>query len=39
VLRVPAPDGGVLLPSQPLIDVLHFRLKPDVGIAPVVVKA
>lgn len=39
VLRVPAPDGGVLLPSEPLIDVLHFRLRPDVGMPPVVVKA
>jgi predicted PurR-regulated permease PerM len=37
VLRVPAPDGGVLLPSEPLIDVLHFRLKPDVGVPQVVV--
>jgi predicted PurR-regulated permease PerM len=37
VLRVPAPDGGVLLPSEPLVDVLHFRLRPEVAIPPVVV--
>jgi predicted PurR-regulated permease PerM len=38
VLRVPAPDGGVLLPSEPIIDVLHFRAPPEVAIPPVVVK-
>jgi predicted PurR-regulated permease PerM len=38
VLRVPAPDGGVLLPSEPVVDVLHFRQKPEVPIPPVVVK-
>jgi predicted PurR-regulated permease PerM len=37
VLRVPAPDGGVLLPNEPLVDVLHFRLRPEVAIPPVVV--
>lgn len=37
VLRVPAPDGGVLLPSEPLVDILHFRLRPEVAIPPVVV--
>ncbi|MEO8192843.1 MAG: AI-2E family transporter [Gemmatimonadales bacterium] len=38
VLRVPAPDGGVLLPSEPLADVLHFRESLDVPLPPVVVK-
>jgi predicted PurR-regulated permease PerM len=38
VLRVPAPDGGVLLPNEPIVDVLHFREKPEVAIPPVVVK-
>jgi predicted PurR-regulated permease PerM len=38
VLRVPAPDGGVLLPSEPIVDVLHFRAPPEVAIPPVVVK-
>jgi predicted PurR-regulated permease PerM len=38
VLRVPAPDGGVLLPNEPLIDVLQFRARPEVAIPPVVVK-
>jgi predicted PurR-regulated permease PerM len=38
VLRVPAPDGGVLLPGEPVVDVLHFRQKPEVPIPPVVVK-
>jgi predicted PurR-regulated permease PerM len=38
VLRVPAPDGGVLLPSEPLVDVLHYRLRPDMWVPPVVVK-
>lgn len=38
VLRVPAPDGGVLLPSDPLVDVLRLRMKPEVAVPPVVVK-
>jgi predicted PurR-regulated permease PerM len=38
VLRVPAPDGGVLLPSEPLVDVLHYRLRPDMWVPPAVVK-
>ena len=38
VLRVPAPDGGVLLPSEPLIDVLHMRVMTEVPVPPVVVK-
>jgi predicted PurR-regulated permease PerM len=38
VLRVPAPDGGVLLPSEPLVDVLRLRMKPEVPVPPVVVK-
>jgi predicted PurR-regulated permease PerM len=38
VLRVPAPDGGVLLPAQPLTDVLTYRQKIEVPIPPVVVK-
>lgn len=38
VLRVPSPDGGVLQPNEPLIDVLHFRMKPEVAVPPVVVK-
>jgi predicted PurR-regulated permease PerM len=37
-LRVPAPDGGVLLPNEPLIDVLQFRARPEVAVPPVVVK-
>ena len=39
VLRVPAPDGGVLLPSEPVIDVLRMRLKPELAVPPVVVKS
>ena len=39
VMRVPAPDGGVLLPSEPIIDVLHFRERPEVPVPPVVVKS
>lgn len=39
VLRVPAPDGGVLLPSDPLVDVLRLRVKPEVAVPPVVVKS
>jgi len=38
VLRVPAPDGGVLLPSEILADVLRFRREIDVAVPPVVVK-
>lgn len=38
VLRVPAPDGGVLLPSEPIADVLHYRNPPEVAVPPVVVK-
>ncbi len=39
VLRVPAPDGGVLVPTQPSVDVLTFRSKVvTVPIPPVVVK-
>jgi hypothetical protein len=38
VLRVPAPDGGVLLPVEALVDVLHYREKVEVAIPPVVVK-
>jgi hypothetical protein len=37
VLRVPAPDGGVLQPNEPLIDVLQFRARPEVAVPPVVV--
>jgi len=38
VLRVPAPDGGVLLPSAPPADVLTLREKVEVPVPPVVVK-
>jgi len=38
VLRVPAPDGGVLLPSEAIPDVLHYRQKVEVPMPPVVVK-
>lgn len=38
VLRVPAPDGGVLLPSEPLADVLHFRQNIELLVPPVVVR-
>lgn len=38
VLRVPAPDGGVLLPGEALMDVLHYRQKAEIPIPPVVVK-
>ena len=38
VLRVPAPDAGVLLPSEPLLDVLHYREPPEVPVPPVVVR-
>ncbi|MEO5588346.1 MAG: AI-2E family transporter [Gemmatimonadaceae bacterium] len=38
VLRVPAPDGGVLLPSMPVLDILHFRQEAAVAVPPVVVK-
>jgi predicted PurR-regulated permease PerM len=39
VLRVPAPDGGVLLPNDPVVDVLRMRVKPEVAVPPVVVKS
>jgi predicted PurR-regulated permease PerM len=39
ILRVPAPDGGVLLPSEPVIDVLRAKVKPEVQVPPVVVKS
>lgn len=40
VLRVPSPDGGVLVPAVRLDDVLHFRnLAEDVIPPPVVVKS
>ena len=38
ILRVPAPDGGVLLPSETLDDVLLFRKRVEVAVPPVVVK-
>jgi hypothetical protein len=38
VLRVPAPDGGVMLPSDPVVDVLRMRVKTEVAVPPVVVK-
>jgi predicted PurR-regulated permease PerM len=38
VLRVPAPDGGVLLPNETFADVLHFRQQLEVAVPPVVVK-
>ena len=38
ILRVPAPDGGVLLPSETLDDVLLFRRRVEVAVPPVVVK-
>ena len=38
VLRVPAPDGGVLLPGDSPPDVLRTRVKPEVAVPPVVVK-
>ena len=38
VMRVPAPDGGVLLPAVPLEDVLHFRQRVEALVPPVVVK-
>jgi predicted PurR-regulated permease PerM len=37
VLRVPAPDGGVLQPSVPLADVLAFRRRAE-AMVPSVVK-
>jgi predicted PurR-regulated permease PerM len=39
VLRVPAPDGGVLSSSTRMDDVLKFRLASDVIIPPPVVKS
>jgi predicted PurR-regulated permease PerM len=38
VLRVPAPDGGVLVPAEPVLDVLSFRQEPEVPVPPVVVR-
>jgi len=38
VLRVPAPDGGVLLPREPTADALIFRHPADV-VPPVVVRS
>ena len=38
VLRVPAPDGGVLQPSVALADVLHARQRIEAAIPPAVVK-
>ena len=38
VLRVPAPDGGVLLPRAPATDMLALGQRGAVGIPPVVVK-
>jgi predicted PurR-regulated permease PerM len=38
VLRVPAPDGGVMLPSVPLEDVLKFRQRIE-ALVPSVVKS
>lgn len=38
VLRVPAPDGGVLTPSVPGPDVLRERIGIDALVPPVVVK-
>jgi predicted PurR-regulated permease PerM len=37
VLRVPAPDGGVLLPNPPWPDVLRFRERLDLVVPPPVV--
>lgn len=40
VMRVPAPDGGVLQPVTPLVDVLQFRQREvEVAVPPVVVKS
>lgn len=39
VLRVPAPDGGVLSPATRLDDVLRFKTRDDVVIPPPVVKS
>ena len=36
VLRVPAPDGGVMQPTVPLADVLAFRRKIESMVPPVV---
>jgi predicted PurR-regulated permease PerM len=38
MLRVPAPDGGVLVPAETFADVLHYRQQIEVAIPPVVVK-
>jgi predicted PurR-regulated permease PerM len=39
VLRVPAPDGGVLSSSTRMDDVLQFRLRTDVIVPPPVVRS
>jgi hypothetical protein len=39
VLRVPAPDGGVLSSSTRMDDVLKFRLNSDVIVPPPVVRS
>ena len=38
LLRVPAPDGGVLQPAVALADVLRFRQRVEALVPPVVVK-
>ncbi|MGH2361012.1 MAG: AI-2E family transporter, partial [bacterium] len=39
VLRVPAPDGGVLIPTARMDDVLHYRQTGDAAIPAPVVKS
>jgi predicted PurR-regulated permease PerM len=39
VLRVPAPDGGVLAPATRFDDVLRFKTRDDVDIPPPVVRS
>ncbi len=38
VLRVPAPDGGVTIPSTPILDILNFKKLVEVEVPSVVVK-
>ena len=38
ILRVPAPDGGVMLPADPVVDVLMMKVRAEVAVPPVVVK-
>jgi predicted PurR-regulated permease PerM len=38
ILRVPAPDGGVLVPTEPILDVLSINQRPEIPIPPVVVR-